>query len=529
MKKCLQHLILTIAFAIGTSLCYASDNTDWIYIARPGDTLQTVAKKYLKDGAQWADLLRHNQISATHILKPGAKIRIPVRLLKSYPIPAEIMASQGEVWIRKAHSTPYVVALNKNKLSIGDELKTHEGFAIVKFADGSVLNISPHSIVIFNTLSHYGSTGMVDTRIRLLQGGIRNQVQRRKGPSSRYEVSTPSAVAAVRGTVFRMRQSGNQTTTEVIEGKVSIRNINTGVVLTQGQGTVSSQTGQIKSIPLLPAPEMSLPKQISTLPYQLNWSELNGADRYIIAIHSAENENSLPIHLAKPENTQYTIPNLENGQYKVYLRGIDIQGIEGLDAVGEFEINQEAAPAELLTPFSEATLDNLKPQFRWKLDDSATMLSSLEISKDPNFETLFSRTPFTYGESAVSERPLIAGNYYWRVVTLAGGNRFAYSNVRKLSVYGALPATQIIAVNYIKDRAKVFWKSVPNAYGYHVQLAEDELFRRLVKESQQDLTHATLRLIPGKSYWVRVKGVGSNFYESSFGQSHIIRLPSQSH
>ena len=101
---------------------------------------------------------------------------------------------------------------------------------------------------------------------------------------------------------------------------------------------------------------------------------------------------------------------------------------------------------------------------------------------------------------------------------------FAYSEPRRFSIHDTLAKTRVIAVNYLEDRAKIFWKSVQDADEYLVQLSEDEIFSRLIREDRQQSTSALLRLTPGKTYWVRVKGIGSDFYTSAFSEPQILKI-----
>ena len=230
----------------------ASVQPDWIYTARPGDSVKSIGERYLADANQWVALLLYNNINNTGLLQPGSLIRIPVDMLKNFSQPATLRVTQGKVWLRRAHTNPYIPALPGLKINIGDELKTLNGFAQVTFADGSDLRIAKNSIIIFNSLTYYGETGMVDTRFRLNKGGIETNVTPLKGAKSRYEVSTPSAVAAVRGTSFRLHVEDHLTTAEVTEGRVLVSNASTRLTLQQGQAARIGATGGIIPISLLP-------------------------------------------------------------------------------------------------------------------------------------------------------------------------------------------------------------------------------------------------------------------------------------
>jgi len=495
---------------------------DWVYTARPNDNLQVIAEKYLMPDRHWDELVRYNDLDGSGQLKAGTLVNIPVTWLKHYPRPATLLVSQGRVWLRRAHTTNYIPALPNSKLNIGDELKTQEGLALVKFADGSTLSVAEESIVIFNTLTHFSETGMVDTRFRLLKGSIKTNVTPRKGPTAHYEVSTPSVVAAVRGTSFRMKVTTKVTITEVTQGVVEVRNNVTSKRLPKGHGAAVSESLSFEIRPLLEAPELSAPETIIELPFRLSWKPLQYAVGYKVELYTDE-ADSLPILTDRIESANIELPRLNNGRYSLKIRGIAEDGLEGVNTQVQFIVEQTATPAKLLQPLSDANLDSPSPTFSWKIE-SSFMLSSLEIAKDIQFADLYSRTPFTATDNSQSDRPLTAGEYYWRVVTLVGGDNFSYSQARPLKIRGRLNDTQVIAVNYLEDQVKVFWRTVPDALSYQLQLAEDELFNRIIRESDIETTHTKLLLVPGKTYWVRVKGVGNEFYTSSFGEAQSLKL-----
>ncbi|OZG72581.1 peptidoglycan-binding protein [Hahella sp. CCB-MM4] len=524
--KHLFHSLFCILLLWATCTAQAVEpHQDWVYTARPNDTLQTIAEKYLMPDRHWDALVRYNKLDGSGRLKAGTLINIPVAWLKHYPQPATLIVTHGDVWLRRAHTTNYIPALPGSKLNIGDELKTQEGQALVKFADGSSLSVAYQSIVIFNTLTHFSDTGMVDTRFRLLKGSIETNVTPRKGPAARYEVTTPSAVAAVRGTAFRMNVTATVTVTEVTKGVVEVSNNVTSRRLTKGQGAVVSESITFGDLPLLPAPDVKAPATMSELPFQLTWAVLDGAVAYRVELFT-DDPDTLPILAERIDSPNIELPRLNNGEYRLRIRGIAADDLEGVDTEVKFRVEQKAAPAKLLQPLSGAFLDIPSPTFSWKVE-APYMLSSLEISHDPQFTELYSRSPFSATDNTQSDRPLSAGKYYWRVVTLVGGDNFNYSQSRPLTIQGRLDPTEVIAVNYLEDQAKVFWKTVPDALGYHVQLAEDELFTRVIREYEIDKTYANVLLEPGKTYWIRVKGLGDDLHASEFGQAQIIKIQSR--
>ena len=66
--------------------------------------------------------------------------------------------------------------------------------------------------------------GGVLVTLELVRGGLENMVNPRTSPDNRFEIRSPAAVAAVRGTRFRVIASEQRTWTEVLEGAVDVDN-----------------------------------------------------------------------------------------------------------------------------------------------------------------------------------------------------------------------------------------------------------------------------------------------------------------
>ncbi|AZZ91118.1 peptidoglycan-binding protein [Hahella sp. KA22] len=524
MKQSKRHLLWFwfLCWFSFAGFAQEPDKMEWTYTTRPNDSLQSIGERFLAPNRGWDALMRYNSLNDAWSLTPGTQLRIPVAWLRHYPQSASLLNLRGKVWLRKAHTSHYVLATQEAKLEIGDEIKTDEGSALVGFADGSELTVSRQSIVIFNTLTHYGDTGMVDTRLRLLRGKMQQKVTPRRGPASRYEVSTPSAVAAVRGTAFRLRATADVTVAEVTEGVVEVSNATASRKLYKGQGATVGSGSVFSEIQLPEAPEVSASAVYNAAPVTLSWAPVTNATAYVIEVFKGDGKE-LPVFSQQIDAPLVELPDLGNGDYRLLLRAVDPGGLEGVDTEVRFRVEQKAEPAQLITPLTGALLREPRPVFRWRLD-TPTQMSSLEISADPQFTALYTRTPFSSISSAQAERDLNAGEYFWRIATLAGGDDFSYSEPRRFTILGKLDDTHVIAVNYFDEKAKVFWKSVANADRYILQLAEDEFFSRVIEEQQVEKTSANLRLTPEKTYWIRIRPVAGPLYSSNFGAIQAVRI-----
>ena len=118
--------------------------------------------------------------------------------------PSTISSSSGEVLVQKQGSTTWVQAVAGMKLEAGDYLKTGgNGTALLLFFEGSTMEVQPDTEILINELSLSG-TGSTTIGLKQLVGSTVNRVQKLVDSESKYEVDTPAASAAVRGTIFRL-------------------------------------------------------------------------------------------------------------------------------------------------------------------------------------------------------------------------------------------------------------------------------------------------------------------------------------
>ena len=496
---------------------------EWIYTVRPGEHFAEIADALLSKDIPAIRLLQHNGIDNPAKVGSGDNLRIPLAWLQRQPNPARVNSVTGSVQLISGSDGTKRPLTSDSLIRVGDEIRSQAGTATIELADGSVVRISPHSRLAFNRLTQYGKSGMVDTRLRLNQGEIETQVKPVIEGGSRFEIETPSAVAAVRGTMFTLRTAPGMTDLRVTEGEVSFgppgqtRRIPAGYsasVSTAGVGRMS-----IRRLP--PAPEINpLPQQLKQLPAQLSWTP-NGANSHRVDIFDAESGRW--INSSEVSDNDFDINLLDNGRYEIHLAAIDNRGMAGMPGVMSFEVDLQARTAALEQPEPGATVNDDMPEFRWQLRGE-NEVARVEIAEDKDFGNTIATSEWAPDESALPSRPLTPGQYFWRVVTEAGGNSVATSEARSLVVNGTLPPVRIISVNYVDSQVRVFWQKVDTATDYRLQLSEEPGFNNIIKEATLSDTTAALRLIPGRRYFVRLKALSDGPLESRWGPGRELFL-----
>ncbi|WP_417529513.1 FecR domain-containing protein [Marinobacter lipolyticus] len=496
---------------------------EWLYTLRPGESFGEVANALLSKTVHADRLLQYNNINNAAAIGEGDALRIPLSWLQRQPDPARVVTVSGQVQHISGNDGRKRSLTADTLVRVGDEIISGSGSATVELADGSQVRISPDSRLIFNRLTQYGKSGMVDTRLRLDHGEVHTKVKPVIEGGARFEIETPSAVAAVRGTVFAMQAGPGSTHLRVTEGVVNFgprgktRNIPAGY--SASVSTAASDSLSIHRLP--PAPELNpLPPQITSLPTEMSWQP-SGAMGHQLDIFEAESGRWVESRMVS--GNRYNLNLLDNGAYEIHLAALNTRGIAGMPDILKVEVDLSAQAAELLAPEAGATVNDDMPEFRWELKGN-NEVARIEIAEDDTFRRLVATSEWAPDSRALPSRPLTPGTYYWRVVSEAGGNSVASSDAREFTINGTLPPVRIISVNYVDSQVRVFWEKVDTASDYRLQLSEEPGFSNIIKEATLSETTAALRLIPGRRYFVRLKALSEGPLASRWGPGRELYL-----
>ena len=434
---CRLHLITLLAISISIFSPSMANAEEWIYTTRPGDTIWDISKKYLKSVNDWSKVQKHNNVNIAKHLAPGTRIRIPLKWLKISASPATVINVTGTVNYKTSVSDNLISLTSKQTVNIGDAVKTGKnGSALIQFADGSTLLMQKNSQVIFNTLSSYGETGMVDTRFRLQQGRIETSVKPMRDSGSRYEITTPAAVAAVRGTKFRVAYQDDRQTmaSEVVKGSINVAAEGVNQPVNPGFGTITEK-GKPPQPPvqLLQKPELeTLPVNIRYLPFTFNWPSLDGAKKYRVQITPASEPGNLryqDIH----ESAEFTLNSLIDGQYILRIRAMDKNSLEGFNADHKFTIDTNFPIPSLTAPIMNSELSQPPYLFEWTKASAANQYM-IQVSTDINFDNIIIERLENSNTLSLNDK-LSVGQYFWRVAAVdQKKNKGHYSSIEKFTI-----------------------------------------------------------------------------------------------
>ncbi len=503
---------------------------EWLYTVRPGDNIWTITDRYLVSMRYWQDLQRINQISDPYRLRPGQRLRVPIEWLAIQPVPVEVVSVSGEVvvevWHEGGAERPLAAG---DRLHAGDQLRTgEEGNAALQFADGSRLSVRAGSAVTLDTVSAYGDSGMTDTRVRLQSGRLDTRAREAQGPATRFQIQTPAAVSAVRGTEYRVgvADEGERAITEVLTGRVAVAGAGVDRLVAGGFGTVTLQGRPPEQpTPLLEPPDLAAADtKLDRIPFLVVWLPLSGATGYRAQVSA---DPSFEVVLADGLTTAPRLlgPDLPDGRYWLRVRGIDPARIEGQSAVLGLELDARPVPPILVTPGPDATIRDPAPELAWSRPEGIGSYR-VQIARDLAFQDLVGDMNGARGGSARPAQPLDPGSYHWRVGSIAAdGEQGPFSDPQQFTFRPIPPSPELEAPEVENEELVLRWSAGEPGQQYHLQLARAAGFGSPVVDTQ--LTEPSFALTgfePGV-YYVRLATVDVDGYEGPFGPPQQITVP----
>lgn len=501
---------------------------DWVYTVVDGDNLWDLSSRFLDSTLRYEAVRRLNNIQQPRRMQPGTRIRFPMRWIRSNLVEAQVHSVQGSVELVRADGSRETLTAPGAALSLGDTLHTAtDSSAAVRFADGSMVTLHQSSAMAFDHLSAHGQTGMVDSRLRLLDGRLDTHVKPAVGPGSRFEIHTPSAISAVRGTAYRAASmnDGGVSNIEVLEGRVAVSGSDRSRLVSEGFG---SQIARDKppAVPrlLLPPPQVTRMAQPIRAPDSLlTWQSLDGAVRYRVEIGAGQRFDVLSSDRIV-DRPRIRLPDLADGSYTARVRGIDDSGLEGRNAVLQLALDTHPRPPIALQPANGNIVRDAAAELVWT--DSAEAASyRLEIARDREFgDRVLIRDDITATRHTALEA-VAPGTYYWRVTSIAADGEVGPAGDPRSWEVKAIPATVEATLSGDDSGLVATWRAAGPGLQYQVQLALDSEFGDLAIDRLTDEARLAIAPTPGQMRYLRVRIVEDDGYRGPWGTAQRIDPP----
>jgi len=522
------------AFALGVILLSlaagagAQDYGSVDLIVAQRDYLIHICQIYGIDPARIPQIAAANRLSDPDLILPGQIIRVPVEWIGGMEDEGIVTFVEGEA-VRKARKAPSWEPLRlKDAIRSGDEVRTgDDGRLEISFGSGNILTLRPRTRLIVLLTKKFSEMNIFQ-KIILETGKIIAGVKEVTGRTSRYEVKTPSAVAAARGTNFRIGLDERENTrAEIAKGRVGVEASGIWVEVGEGEGTIVPK-GQPPLAPrkLLPAPSfIDLPRSVPALPVTINFTEISGAAGYRLVLSHDPDGRAVVRELQVKSGEAAVLPaGIDAGAYYLLAQAIDRDGLEGLAAPAVPLVIQEALPLEPRSPVDGAIIAGPAIDIVWP-DIPRTGRYHLQIAEDVEFNRL---VVDRIDLAAVSFRVNIPkpGLYWLRARAVSEEGREApFGPARKIQVI-PLPAAPTLSDPEVKGKALRFTcRNLGPGFVYRFQLAGDDRFGAMLEErlSPKPEIAFVKPSAPGV-YYARVAAVSSEGLEGPFSEVRVFRI-----
>ncbi|MBR8313914.1 FecR domain-containing protein [Burkholderia dolosa] len=395
-----------------------------VYRTHAGDTLYDVAACYLQGPDDWQLLQRINGVPAPKHLQPGVALKLPVARLRKEKLTARVIAVQGSAEL--ASGGAYAPLANDATLAEGDRVRTGaNGFVTIELSDGTHMSLPPDSQLDVKTLRRTVLTGTLDREFELTRGSVDSEVTHLKKRDDRFQIRSPSVVAGVRGTRFRVNYdaAGSAATRiEVLDGIVGVAGHRrpAGATLVHASfGSVATSSGAVGApVQLLPPPALAHPDKVQDDP-DVAFDVVPVANARAYHVQLAHDAGMLDLFReTRTDSTRAVFRDVPNGTYFVRVAAIDENGLEGMPRVYAFE-------RRLMGLDASASPGAYGYQFQWSPNgaaDGARYRFVLSRSKDlsaPIVDQVGLRT------RKITVAHLPPGDYFWAVTVEAfDGGKF---------------------------------------------------------------------------------------------------------
>ncbi len=460
------------------------------YTTRAGDTLIGLEKQFLAAPFGWNALRLHNRLADPLRLPVGAQLRIPEAWLRIEPRMARVIALQGDV-TADGRALPLDA-----QVAAGALLRTGEAaFVTLLMPDESRLTVQPQSAARLQKVHGLRGFDGQNTELFLEHGRVETSVAAQRGPAARYQIRTPTASVAVRGTEFRVGSdaAGRAAQAEVTGGEVRMSPAGgqPAKALPAGFGVVARAGEPIPPLrPLLAAPSLDgVPARFERVAVQLPFAPVDQARAYRAQIARDERFTDIVT------DGVFTTPparftDLPDGVWWLRVRAIDETGLEGFDATRAFELRARPVPPPAVDADRAALAWSRSPEaagYRLQIADDAT----------------FTRPRVERDVDALSAQPgLPPGRYQWRIASLrAAGEPGPWSDSRLLIVRGAPGAASVVRYN---QHLRLAWSGRAGQI-YDAQLARDAGFADLLVDQRIGEAALTVPEPASGTYYLRLR------------------------
>jgi len=478
-----------------------------------GDSLMNLCRRYLDSENRWKEIARINRLPHPDKIRPGKKIFFPLAYLKGTPLEGKVTSIQGAATVQTGGRGAWISLKLGDSVLQGSNLKTGPESALeITFEDGSSFFLRSDTEMGIMKAQRIIDAGLF-RELYLGSGRILTRVKEATGEIPRFKIHTPSAIASVRGTEFRVAVDDTQKTyAEVLERVVSVDAANQSVDVAQGEGTVVKK-GEAPLPPrklLGPPGPVDLKTIYNTAPV-VAFTGIEGALAYRIMMAKDQQGKQLVREKVIKTHEAFNTAGLADGAYYLLTQSIDSIGLEGLPSGAyPFTIRVNPMPPMIQTPRDGAKIKGKSAEFGW-LSVSDADRYHLQAAEDREFSTIVLDQADVTGSSfktdALEYKP-----YHFRIRSIARDEyQGAWSDSLNFTLTPLPPTPDVDQPAVSEDEISLKSRNLGEGFTYHFQLAKDNLFKEILLDRKTDKPEITIQkpTDPG-IYSVRIAAIDSD-------------------
>ncbi|HLR29172.1 MAG TPA: FecR domain-containing protein [Paenalcaligenes sp.] len=300
------------------------------YRVQANDTLIDLAERYTLNRDNWKTLESLNDVDDPKRLPIGKTLVIPFELIPVQPTTAELIHTQGEVWLNQRPAAVHSV------IHPGDRLKTGpNSFATVGLQDQSTVSLPENTQIHFQQINEFQGVPIADVIFVLEEGTLETHADPEQQGVGRYEIHTPISVTGVRGTKMRVGADQQGSRTELLQGHAHIQGMQLAPHMLQArQGAAMDSAGQLHVTHLLDAPSI-IASDKTKGGAQVSLEPVKRADHYVAIIATDPNGKHI-IGQQQSNEPYFDLPVFRSGTHYAFIRAVDEYGLMGMDTVIDY-------------------------------------------------------------------------------------------------------------------------------------------------------------------------------------------------
>lgn len=495
---------------------------DFVYVVQAGDNPWNLTRRYLKSIDYWPRIQDYNRILEPQGIRPGTVLRIPIAWMRGERRTAHVIDARGEAEIRIGEQR--TAATPGMPVPPGAHIRSGAGSSLtLEFPDGSRSLIGADTELGLRKLERLKASGAQQLDIDLQRGHIENLARPVQG-GGRYIIRTPAAVAAVRGTDFRISAERNGVRAETLHGEVALQNRHGLTRLPAGKGSQAVRgRAPEKASPLLPAPALdTLPAVVDRVPFRLPIAPVAGAAAYRTQI--AANTGFTALDSDRSDTDAAALGGiLADGPYRLRIRAIDGRGLEGHDAERDIVVDARPEPPFPNEPARDGFATGERVRFVWAHNPEATAYH-FQLATDPGFGQVLVHHDNLQIASLTLDDELPTGDYYWRVaLSTAAEGRGPYSDAQRFRRPPPGPAAEPPAID--ADTLQLHWRAVDGVETYRVELASTPDFATPEHAFDTRTPQLVMDRPEGGTWHVRIRGQEAGSPPGPWSKPQQIEVP----